>query len=335
MNLHGVDLNLMVALNVLLREKSVTRAAEFLGITQPAMSNALKRLRQLFDDPLLVRTSEGMKPTERAQHLEPHVRDLLIQVEQVVQPVNKFAPEKSEHFYRIAVSDYGESALMPLVLAKLREMAPHISIDIMAPSDVSSHDVEQGFVDFVINRFDELPQSFYQTLLWRDNFKCVFAADNTIANNFDFDSYMEAQHIWVSKTGMGVDVGVNPDDVQRLGWVDAALNCIDKKRHISVFTRHYQAALQMVEVSEMIVTLPSKAAQLQKHNPNLVFVPPPFAIPPLELTMAWSPLLHFNPAHQWLRRLVADVAHEHADTSIRPNFEHRTNRELEEATVSP
>ncbi|WP_045857428.1 LysR family transcriptional regulator [Teredinibacter purpureus] len=335
MNLHGVDLNLMVALNVLLREKSVTRAAEFLGITQPAMSNALKRLRQLFDDPLLVRTSEGMKPTERAQALEPHVRDLLIQVEQVVQPINKFTPDKSEHFYRIAVSDYGESALMPLVLARLREAAPHISIDIMAPSDVKAHDVEQGFVDFVINRFDELPQSFYQTLLWRDNFTCVYAKDNPIANCFNYETYMSAQHIWVSKTGMGVGVGVNPDDVQRLGWVDAALHKLGEKRHVNVFTRHYQAALQMAEVSELIVTLPTKAAQLQKHNPNLVFTPPPFTIPALELTMAWSPLLHFNPAHQWLRRLVADVAHEHADPNIRPHYEHYAAPALDKSVIQP
>jgi len=330
MNLHGVDLNLMVALNVLLREKSVTRAAEFLGITQPAMSNALKRLRQLFDDPLLVRTSEGMKPTERAQELAPNVRDLLIQVEQVVQPVNEFEPEKSNHFFRIAVSDYAECTLMPAVVNELRERAPSIAIDIMAPSDVNAHDVEQGFVDFVINRFDELPQSFYQTLLWRDNFACVFASDNPIRHKFNFESYMNAKHIWVSKTGMGVGVGVNPDDVQRLGWVDAALNCIGEKRKINVFSRHYQAALQMAEVGEMIVTLPSKAAMLQKHNPNLKSVPPPFLIPPLELTMAWSPLLHFNPAHQWLRRLVAEVAHKLADPNIRPNYDKYTNHELEE-----
>lgn len=333
MNLHGVDLNLMVALNVLLREKSVTRAAEFLGITQPAMSNALKRLRQLFDDPLLVRTSEGMKPTERAQELEPHVRDLLIQVEQVVQPVTEFTPEKSEHFYRIAVSDYGESSLMPLVLRRLRDEAPHISIDIMAPSDVNSHDVEQGFVDFVINRFDELPQSFYQTLLWRDSFTCLCATDNPITNNFNFESYMNAHHIWVSKTGMGVGVGVNPDDVQRLGWVDTALNAMSEKRQINVFSRHYQAAVQMTEVSELILTLPTKSAMLHKHNPNLAFMTPPFTIPPLELTMAWSPLLHFNPAHQWLRRLVAEVAHEHADPNIRPNYDNYINRELESPTA--
>jgi len=329
MNLHGVDLNLMVALNVLLREKSVTRAAEFLGITQPAMSNALKRLRQLFDDPLLVRTSEGMKPTERAQELAPHVRDLLIQVEQVVQPVTEFKPAKSEHFYRIAVSDYAESTLLPLVVERLRKEAPQIAIDIMAPSDVSSHDIEQGFVDFVINRFDELPQSFYQTLLWRDSFTCIFSADNPIADNFNFENYMNAQHVWVSKTGMGVGVGVNPEDVQRLGWVDAALNCIGEKRQVAVFSRHYQAAVQMAEASELLVTLPTKAAQLQNNNPNLIFAAPPFLIPPLELTMAWSPLLHFNPAHQWLRRLVADIAHEHADSTIRPNYDKYSPRELD------
>ncbi|WP_018276069.1 LysR family transcriptional regulator [Teredinibacter turnerae] len=329
MNLHGVDLNLMVALNVLLREKSVTRAADYLGITQPAMSNALKRLRQLFDDPLLVRTSEGMKPTERAKELEPQIRDLLIQVEQVVQPVSEFKPLDSNHFFRIAVTDYAESTLIPEVLNRLRDSAPNLTLDILTPSDVSYHDVEQGHVDFVINRFDELPQSFYQTLLWRDSFTCVYCRNNPIADNFNLDTYLQANHVWVSKTGMGVGVGVNPEDVQRLGWVDAALSRIGETRRIKIYTRHYQAAMRMAEQRDLLLTIPTKAAELMKDNPKMCFSEPPFLIPPLELTMAWSPLLHFNPAHQWLRRTVAEVAHGLQDKRVHPAYEGYTTHKLD------
>lgn len=321
----------MVALNVLLREKSVTRAADYLGITQPAMSNALKRLRQLFDDPLLVRTSEGMKPTERAKELEPQIRDLLIQVEQVVQPVNEFQPRDSNHFFRIAVTDYAESTLIPEVLNCLRDTAPNLTLDILTPSDVSYHDVEQGHVDFVINRFDELPQSFYQTLLWRDSFTCVYCKTNPIAENFNLDTYLQANHVWVSKTGMGVGVGVNPEDVQRLGWVDAALNRIGETRRIKIYTRHYQAAMRMAEQRDLLLTIPTKAAELMKDNENMCFSEPPFIIPPLELTMAWSPLLHFNPAHQWLRRAVADVAHKLQDSRILPAYEGYSARKLDKS----
>ncbi|MFL0804814.1 MAG: LysR family transcriptional regulator [Agarilytica sp.] len=308
MNLHGVDLNLLVALNILLKEKSVTQAADYLGITQPAMSNTLKRLRQQFDDPLLVRTSEGMKPTERAQALEPEVRELILHVERVVQPVQDFDPKESDKLFRIAASDYAESTLIPELLNYVRKEAPNITIDIMTSSDVSYQDVEQGHVDFVINRFDELPDSFHKSTLWRDSFTCMLWKENPIVDTFDLDSYIGSQHVWVSKTGMGVGVGVNPEDVQRLGWVDVTLNKIGKKRSIRVFTRHYQAAMSMVENKDLVLTIPSRAARLNSGNPNLVFLPPPFEIPEIDLDMAWSGLLHHNPAHRWFRRTVAEVA---------------------------
>ncbi|VUD56460.1 PCP degradation transcriptional activation protein [Thalassocella blandensis] len=308
MNLHGIDLNLLVALNILLKEKSVTQAADYLGITQPAMSNALKRLRQQFDDPLLVRTSEGMRATDRAKELEPKVRELILHVEQVVQPVQDFEPKTSDRFFRIAVSDYAESTVIPELLTFLRKEAPNIALDIMTPSDVSYHDVEQGHIDFVINRFDMLPDSFHQTVLRRDSFTCMFCKSNPIKDNFNLESYLQAKHVWVSKTGMGVGVGVNRTDVQRLGWVDAALDKLGKKRKIMVFTRHYQAAMLMAEQKDLVLTIPSRAAKLQQNNSNLIFAEPPFDIPDIELTMAWSPLLHHNPGHRWLRRAVAQVA---------------------------
>ena len=93
-----------------------------------------------------------------------------------------------------------------------------------------------------------------------------------------------------------------------LGWVDEALRNIDKQRHIAIFTRHYQAAMLLAEQNDLIVTLPSKAAELQRDNPRVVIKKPPFEIPPIDLTMAWSALLQHNPAHQWMRRFVVDVA---------------------------
>jgi DNA-binding transcriptional LysR family regulator len=163
-------------------------------------------------------------------------------------------------------------------------------------------------VDMVINRFDSIPQSFHQKTIWEDDFSCMFSVDNPIRHNFTLETYLQAQHVWVSKTGMGVGVGMNPDDVQRLGWVDEALNLIGKQRRITVFTRHYQAAMLMAEQNDLIVTIPSKAAQLQAHNPRVVVEKPPFEIPPIALKMAWSPLLQNNPAHQWMRRLIVEVA---------------------------
>lgn len=303
-----IDLNLLEYLDVLLRERNVTRAASHLGLSQPAMSNGLGRLRVMFDDPLLVRTSDGMAPTERALELQPVIREVLAKVDKAVQPQADFDAATAERFFRIMATDYAESTIFPPILHRLRQAAPGITLDIMTPSDVSFLDVEQGKVDMVINRFDSIPQSFHQKTIWEDNFACMFSVDNPIRYNFTLETYLQAQHVWVSKTGMGVGVGMNPDDVQRLGWVDEALNLIGKQRRITVFTRHYQAAMLMAEQNDLIVTIPSKAAKLQAHNPRVVVEKPPFEIPPIALKMAWSPLLQNNPAHQWMRRLIVEVA---------------------------
>jgi len=307
-NINRIDLNLLVYLDALLRERNVTQAAHHLNLSQPAMSNGLRRLRVLFDDPLLVRTSDGMTPTERALELEPVVREVLTIIDRAVQPRSAFEPKKAQRVFRIMASDYAESTLLPTVLGQLRTLAPGLTLDIMTPSDVSFADVERGKVDMVINRFDSMPQSFHQIHLWDDSFSCLLSPENPVLDDFTLDNYLKASHVWVSKTGMGVGVGVDPDDVQRLGWVDAALNKLGKKRQIRVFTRHYQAAMTMAEQNDLIVTLPTRAAQLKANNPKVVLREPPLDIPPLELKMAWSPLLQHNPANRWLRKLIVDSA---------------------------
>ena len=311
MNIERIDLNLLVYLDVLLRERNVTRAASYLGITQPAMSNGLRRLRELFDDPLLVRTSEGMTPTERALELQPVVRSVLAAVERAVQPKKPFDAVHSTRVFRIMASDYAESTLIPAVLERLQREAPGIALDIMTPSDVSYLNVEQGKVDMVINRFDSMPQSFHQNTVWQDSFSCLLSVHNPVLDGgFDLESYLQAQHVWVSKTGMGVGVGVDPSDVQDLGWVDEALARLGRKRRITVFTRHYQVAVLLATQKHLVVTVPSKLALLMRDNARVAIKPPPFEIPPFELKMAWSPLLQRNPGHQWMRRLIGEVARE-------------------------
>ena len=307
-NLNQIDLNLLVYLEVLLRERNVTQAANQLGLSQPAMSNGLRRLRALFDDPLLVRTSEGMTPTERALELEPLVKDILLGIDRAMQPATEFEPRAAQMVVRIMASDYAESTLFPAVLTELRDNAPDITLDIMNPSDVSFLDVERGKVDLVINRFDQMPQSFHQITLWQDSFSCLLSPNHPILDDFSLESYLSADHIWVSKTGMGVGVGVDPSDVQRLGWVDSALAQLGEKRRIRVFTRHYQAAMTLAEQNDLIVTLPTRATWLKQNDPRVAIRQVPFDVPPLELKMAWSPLLHNNAPHRWVRQFITRIA---------------------------
>lgn len=313
--MNNTDLNLLVYLDVLLREKNVTRSAIKLGITQPAMSNVLKRLRILLDDPLLVKTSEGMMATERALELQPLARQAVQAAEKVIRDRSEFDNQNSKRTFRIMASDYAESILVPIVLSKLRELAPNITLDVLTPSDVSFSDIEQGRVDMAINRFENLPGSFHQKIIWRDTFSCMMNKSHPILADFKLASYLKAQHVWVSKTGYGVGVGIDPSDIQRLGWVDLALDKIGKKRNIRLFTRHYRVATFISQQQDLIATLPTRIADLQTKNPDVVILKPPFAIPPLEMKMAWSALLHNNNGHQWLRKIMFDALNEAPQTT--------------------
>lgn len=303
-------MNLLVYLDVLLRECNVTRAAEELGISQPAMSNSLRRLRDLFTDPLLVRTSSGMVATARAMELQPLVRNVLLAAEEVILPKAEFNPTESDRIFRIMASDYTECTLLPTLLKHIRQLAPGVCIDVLTPSDVNFHDVENGKVDLVINRFDTLPQSFHQIHLWEDSFSCVVSATNPVKDNWNLDTYLNSNHVWVSKTGMGVGVGMTPDDVQRLGWVDEALSKLGKKRSIGVFTRHYQAAVRLATQQDLIVTLPSLTVQTISNKDNVVVLRPPFEIPTMRLKMVWSPLLQHDLGHKWMRQLIKSASQE-------------------------
>ncbi|RUO80841.1 LysR family transcriptional regulator [Idiomarina tyrosinivorans] len=306
-NLQSIDLNLLIYLDVLLRECNVTKAAAQLNITQPAMSNGLKRLRQLLNDPLLVRTSEGMVPTERALAMMQPLREVLYSVEEMIQPSREFEAQTSDRVFRIMASDYAASTLIPMLLEALAEEAPSISLDIMTPSDISFHDVENGKVDLAINRFEKLPQSFHQKSLWDDDFSVLIRNDHPLLTHYDLPHYLEAEHVWVSKTGFGVGVGMNPHDVQKLGWVDEALAEQDLRRNIKVFTRNYHVAMYLARQG-LVATLPTRAAQLYADDPGLVIKQPPFNIPALALTMIWSPLLQHDAGHRWFRQRVTEVA---------------------------
>jgi len=308
MNLANIDLNLLKNLDVLLRELSVTKAAEQLGITQPAMSNSLKRLRNMLNDPLLVRTSDGMTPTEKALELQPLVREIIVRTEALLTPDEVFLPKDSQRVFRVMASDYAEATLVPHLVRRLRQEAPGVVLDFLTPSDVTYTDMEQGRVDLAINRFNEMPRSFFQVTLWHDTFSVLLNKNNPLVRDYSLESNLKGQHIWVSKTGFGVGFGMNPDKLGGLGWIDQALARLGKNRRISIFTRHYQMPALLAMNNDLVATLPSRVARMQAENPNLVIMPPPFVIPKLELKMAWSPLLHHNPAHRWFRRLIQEEA---------------------------
>ena len=161
MNIRDVDLNLLVMLDALLREQSVTRAARAMDITQPAMSNALKRLRKLLGDPVLVRTASGMQPTARAAQLHRPVRNVLAEMEALIAPNRAFEPETAERLFTILITDYAASILMPHIVDVLEDEAPNIALNILSAGSDAIDQIERGEADFLVNEFGRLPANFH------------------------------------------------------------------------------------------------------------------------------------------------------------------------------
>ena len=310
MNLTAIDLNLLVYLDVLLQEKSVSKAAEKLGLSQPAMSHSLKRLRDVFNDPLLQRTSVGMKPTPRALAVETQLRELLNACESLLAINSTFEPASSDRVFRIVMSDYAEAVLLPTIMRLFSAQAPDIALDVLNPSDVSFFDIEQGNVDCIINRFDHVPDSFHSALLWTDTFSCLLDERSLQGRELDLETYLDLHHIWVSKTGMGSGVGINPRAIDKLGWVDLALKGLGLQRSIGVFTRNYQTAVRLAAEPGLIATIPTHLAELAAKHLNLYLVETPIEIPQIELHMVWGHLMHHDPAHRWLRSQLKMIAAE-------------------------
>ena len=306
MELERFDLNLLISFDALIRERNVSRAAEKLHVSQPAMSNSLKRLREYIGDPLLVRTSKGMEPTEKALALEPLIRESLALAQSALSPSDRFEAANSDRTFRILVSDYVEGTLISALVNHFQRVAPNITLDILTLSDGSFQDLEKGSIDLAINRFDTIPQSFHQRAIWQDDFSCLVSVNSALAQEMTLDAYLEASHVWVSKTGIGVGTGMSQGS-QR-GWVDDELASLGYERNIRVYTRHYQIVPLLLKETGMVATIPTRAAMLYKDFPELAIVKPPFTIDPIVITMVWSPVLQHNSAHQWLREALLDCA---------------------------
>ncbi len=298
MNIKDIDLNLLVFLDMLLHERSVTRAAQRMGLSQPAMSNALSRLRRLLDDPLLVRSARGMEPTQRALAIQRPVQAALAQIETALAPATDFDPGGTQRLFSLMITDYAASVLLPGVSARLAREAPNVALNVLSSDGDSLKAVERGEVDFVIDRFDTLPGSFRSRLLWKDAFVCVLRKDHpALADGptLTLETYLKLEHILITRTGIG------------LGQSDELLARHNLYRRIAVFTRHYQLPPRLVAESDLCATLPARIARAHSRSLAIEIVPPPLELPPFDIRMVWSPVAHYDRAHQWLRSLIGEV----------------------------
>ena len=293
-NLTGIDLNLLVALDALLSERSVTRAAGRIGIGQSAMSSTLARLRRLFGDELLTRAPEGMQVTPRALALAPEVRVALRQIQSLLHRDEEFDPASVERVFAVAVPDSVEVLLIPRVLAALRREAPGVSLrlhpfehaGILADLDADRLDLGIGF---------RLTGQVHhkQRLLFQDDFLCLFnAALLGIEAPISMADYLRFPHVLTSLSGAA------------RGVVDDALDKQGLRRSVVLWTPRFLAVPFLVQAAPVLTTMAAKLAVLFAEQLDLTVSPAPVALEAMSMSMIWHASYDRDPAHRWFRDLL-------------------------------
>ncbi|HBX57864.1 LysR family transcriptional regulator [Pseudomonas sp. UBA2684] len=296
MNISNFDLNLLRILDALLREHNVSRAAERLALSQPAVSNALNRLRVLLDDPLLVRVGRSMQPTPRALALEAPIRAALQQIEQSLTAGEAFDPANSRQRFRIAVTDYVELICMPRLLEQLSQQAPGIRIDIRHLSpNLPADALDKGELDLVLGRFEELPTRFERRHWMSETLQlAVRQGHPLIAGELDLQGFLQLRHLWVHGG-------------QTRGMVDQWLAEQGLSREILYTTPNYLQAAHIVASSELAAVLPSQLARHFAALLPLQLFELPFALGPFHLDVVSLAQRQRDAALQWLIEQIVAI----------------------------
>ena len=300
--LSGIDLNLLLALDALLAERHVTRAAARLGLSQSAASHALARLRDLLDDPLLVRGPRGaMLPTPRALVLTPLVERALVEVAAVLRPPEVFDPRTSRRTLRIGAGDYAELVLLPALFARMAEQAPGIDLFVRTVPDDIPAGLAAGDVDLALApiRPQDTSAACYQRLLFDETFVCAVRRGHPATRQrLTLDRFCAMDHLLIAPRG-------TPG-----GYVDDALTARGRTRRVALAVPHFLIVPHVIARTDLIVTLASRIAAAFAESHGLATLRPPVDVPGFAIHMIWHERAHGDAAQRWLRDQLAAVAAE-------------------------
>lgn len=293
--LRRIDLNLLVILDALLTEQHVTRAAERLHLSQPAVSHALARLRDLLDDPLLVRQGGGLVPTARALELATPLAEALAQVQALLAP-NRFDPASAKRRFRVAMSDYSAAIFLPDLVRTLRREAPGIDLQIVQASREGMVDgVLNGDLDLAAGVFPDMPAELRTTPLFEEHYTCLVDRSSLPDDgSLDLATYLSRPHVLLEMRGSGT-----PE-------IERALSTIRERRHVAISLPHWGVAPQLIQGTDLILTVSSRGLLTIDHQ-ALVTVPPPFDIPSFAVELAWHARRGGDSGLQWLIAQVQGV----------------------------
>ncbi|MEM7777297.1 MAG: LysR family transcriptional regulator [Pseudomonadota bacterium] len=297
MNLAGLDLNLLLVFDAVMSERHVTRAGRKIGMSQPAMSNALSRLRFHLKDELFVRGPDGMRPTPRALELAAPIRGALASLEVALDPA-VFDPATATRVFSIGTNDYSVSTLMPDVVAKVEADAPGVSIRLVPSAGRTLELLDSQEIDFGLSAFGSIPERFGSLVLVEDTYVLMMREDHPLATGrLSLAKYAAARHLLMSPRG------------ERQGFVDRVLAEQGLTRQIAMTINSFAAAPALLATTDLVMASPKRVADRFCKLHRLAMRPAPFSGPRefASATLVWHERLASHPAQIWFRELLRTV----------------------------
>ncbi|MEW2624744.1 LysR family transcriptional regulator [Streptomyces sp. NPDC048106] len=297
-HIERVDLNLLAPLAALLEERHVSRAAEVAGMSQPAMSRALQRLRDTLDDELLVRTPRGYRLTPRAERVQRQLRAVLPRLESLFAPEGFDSAEAAEVF-RVAGTDFTQ-VFAPAVFQRVFRESPRSTLHFRTWHDTIYEDLERGIVDLVFFAWSAPAPALRTEHLLDDRFVCVLSADHPLAEQpgIALQEYLGGTHVIVGTIG------------ERQTAIEQRLEDLGEHRRAGLTVPYHSLALRSVPGTRLILTLPARLLAEQRPDPGIRILPAPQEIRPLDYQMAWHPRLDGDLGQRWLRDVIRAVTAE-------------------------
>jgi DNA-binding transcriptional LysR family regulator len=297
MELGDIDLNQLVLFQQLMVERRVSKVAETMGLTQPAVSNTLAKLRRQFGDDLFVRTPAGMMPTPFAEQLAEPIGYALGMIHSGLNQHSRFDPASAKRTVTIGMTDIGEIVFLPRLVEGLRQVAPGVSLNTVRTTATSLRDdMASGKVDLAIGPLPQLKAGFFQRRLFRQSYVCLFRKGHALERKrLTLADFRAAEHLVIVSAGTGH------------GKVDDLIRRAGVERSVRLTIPHFVSVGHLLRRTDMVATVTERLAQSLVDPFELAYRPHPVDLPEVAINVFWHAKVHRSPAHQWLRGIVFDL----------------------------
>lgn len=298
MNLNNKNLNLLVIFDFLMRERNLSRTGRKLGLSQPAVSHSLERLRRDFGDPLFVKGPGGVVPTPTAERIYPELEKVMEEISRLFHEPVEFDPAAARARLTVATTDYFEQSIAPSLLPRLSREAPGVTL-VCRPltGHLPKEDLASGAVDLATaGYFRDIPDGFLSQKLFDERFVSVVRKGHPeVTGKLTLETYLKLHHVLITLQG----------DLRGAG--DVALEKLDKKRRVAVAVSNFVAAGWVVAESDLVLTCPARLSRRLRQYLPLEEFPVPVKLSGFTVAQVWHQRTHREPLHKWFRALLHDV----------------------------